>query len=221
MVHLDYHPTNQDLQIRYSYPFSGEHQLLEQVIAFDCHAIPTELKEKLDWFSRAMAARIPRPVHVRLPHAIVTPDVFLGYLTFVVLDQKRAAVVPLARLYYYEEVKLPPELLVERVERKVYVERRGFTKDERRVATQIRKFVRKLAWEAYRALMGTHLKKEQRRALNNQLERTLGTLARLYAKNIVATIRLRRRIRRLLAGATPRPSDSSVAVQAGNRSLDA
>ena len=153
MVHFDYHPTHKELQIRYSYPFSREHELREQLIRYEESEIPVDLRNWLSCFSQFMADRIPQPETVRLPHAEVRPDISYGYLTVVVQDQSRANKVPLARLYYYEEVKP----LSSKIEKQVYSERPNFNLTELDIAKRIREAVRKIAWKAYSELVGEHL----------------------------------------------------------------
>ncbi len=153
IVHLDYHPTHKELQIRYSYPFSGEHELREQLIRYEESETPIDLRIWLDRFSHFMVHRIPQLRAVRLPHAEVHPDISYGYLTFVVQDQNRAAKVPSARPYYYEEVKP----LGSRVEKAVYIERPDLSPEELSVAMHLRAAVRKIAWQAYSELVREYL----------------------------------------------------------------
>ena len=75
--------------------------------------IGTQLTKDLKALYDALKLRIPEPEKVRLPHVEIEPIVRPTCLTYVVLDQARAAKLPIARLYYLEET----EQLKPRVER--------------------------------------------------------------------------------------------------------
>ncbi len=105
LIHLDYAPTPGGLDIHYSYPFSGEHKLNEQVIRINRENIPPTLKQQLDAMVEALKARIPAPLPVRLPHAEAMPSIRTGTMTLVIQDQTRASILPVARLCYYEELE--------------------------------------------------------------------------------------------------------------------
>jgi len=154
-IHLDYGPhcfEQWGLEIRYGYHYSGEHQLREQVLRIGANHVEPELKMNLDSIYDALKNRIPEPEAVRLPHAEVKPKITPAGLTFVVLDQKRAKTLPIARLYYYEEV----EPLGSRIERRIYLEKHDWTDAEREVCQRVREIVRKIAWNDYERLMGHH-----------------------------------------------------------------
>lgn len=51
-----------------------------------------------------VAANIPRPSPVRLPHATIMPRIEFGFFTFVAQDHSQAAILPVARLYYSEVI---------------------------------------------------------------------------------------------------------------------
>ena len=155
-IHLDYGPHCFEawgLEIRYGYSFSGEHQLREQVIRTQASNLAPELKADLNTIYNALRVRIPEPEMVRLPHAEVLPSIQPAGLTFVILDQSRAAQWPIARLYYYEEAKP----LGSRIEKRVYLEKRDWTTTELVVCDRIRESIRKIAWQDYERLMGHHL----------------------------------------------------------------
>jgi hypothetical protein len=70
-------------------------------------------------------------------------------LTLVVLDEARAPQVPIARLYYYEEVAP----LASSIGDQVSIERSGWTVPELTICKRIQDPVRKLAWEDCSRLM--------------------------------------------------------------------
>ncbi len=155
-IHLDYGPHCFELwglEVRYGYHYSGEHQLREQVIRVGADHIEPKLKIDLDSIYEALKGRIPEPERVRLPHTEVKPTVRPAGLTFVVLDQTRAMTLPIARLYYYEEI----EPLGSRIERRIYLEKPDWTSAENEVCEGVRESIRKLAWKDYERLMGHHL----------------------------------------------------------------
>ena len=155
-IHLDYGPHCFELwglEVRYGYHYSGEHQLREQVIRIGANHIEPKLKIDLDSIYEALKSRIPEPEAVRLPHAEVKPTLRPAGLTFVVLDQTRAKVLPIARLYYSEEV----DPLGSRIERRIYLEKPDWTGTEREVCERVRKSIRKIAWNDYERLMDHHL----------------------------------------------------------------
>jgi hypothetical protein len=112
-----------------------------------------DLKNDLEALYAALRSRVPDPAAVRLPHAEVEPTIRPAGLTFVVLDQARAPQLPIARLYYYEEV-LP---LNSRIERRVYLEGPDWTATEMPICERVREAVRKLAWQDYERLLRHHL----------------------------------------------------------------
>ncbi len=155
-VHLDYGPQCFEpggLEVRYGYHYSGEHQLREQVVRIPPATIAPELKTDLDALYEILRRKIPEPEVVRLPHAAIRPTIRPAGLTVVVLDQSRAAQLPIARLYYYEEV----DPLRSRIERRVYLERPGWSAPELQVCDRVRETVRKLAWQDYSRLLEHHL----------------------------------------------------------------
>jgi|SRR3972149_10143605 len=155
-IHLDYGPhcfEQWGIEIRYGYHYSGEHQLREQVIRIGANRIDPELKKDLSSIYEALKNRIPKPEAVRLPHAEVTPKISPAGLAFVVLDQARAKALPIARLYYYEEI----EPLGSRIERRIYMEKPDWKDAESEVCERVRENVRKIAWKDYEHLMGHHL----------------------------------------------------------------
>jgi hypothetical protein len=155
-IHLDYGPQCFQvggLEVRYGYHYSGEHQLREQVMLIPEERLEPGLRADLDQIYAALAGRIPEPDVVRLPHAEIRPTIRTTGLTFVVLDQTRAVQLPIARLYYIEEV---PEV-GSSIERRVYIEQPHWTVEEREVCDRVRQRVRKLAWEDYSRLIGHHL----------------------------------------------------------------
>ena len=155
-IHLDYGPHCFELwglEVRYGYHYSGEHQLREQVIQIGANHIEPELKTALDSIYEFLKSRIPEPAAVRLPHSEVRPKVRPAGLTFVVLDQSRAQALPIARLYYYEEI----EPLGSRIERRIYLEKPDWKETEHVACERVREDVRKIAWKDYEHLMGHHL----------------------------------------------------------------
>jgi hypothetical protein len=153
LVHLDYSPPPIRLDVRFSYPFSGDHVLREQVLSFDQASIPTHLRTDLDAIVRFLLCRIPRPADVRLPHAKVTPTIERAVLTVVAQDQNRAVVVPLARMYYRETV----HELGSMNEKQIRVERPDLSADELRLAKRVAAAARRIAWQAYSRTMAAHL----------------------------------------------------------------
>jgi hypothetical protein len=155
-IHLDYGPHCFEaggLEIRYGYHYSGVHELREQVIRVSAVDISPPLSADLTEIYGSLRKRIPASETVRLPHVSVQPEIETGGLTFVVLDQARATLVPFARLYYYEVVAP----LKSRVEREVRVDKSGWTDTESVVCARIQDAVRKLAWQDYERLMGHHV----------------------------------------------------------------
>ena len=155
-IHLDYGPNVFEpwaLEVRYGYHYSGEHQLREQVLRIPSGEIGTQLAADLKELYEALRRRIPEPEMVRLPHAEIQPQILPTGLAYVVLDQARAAELPIARLYYLEEV----EPIGSRIERRVYLERPDWEQTELALCKRVREAVRKLAWEDYSRLMGHHL----------------------------------------------------------------
>ena len=155
-IHLDYGIQcfeSFGLEIRYSYHYSGAHKLREQVMRLKVADIEPELKADLDTIYEALRQRIPEPDIVRLPHSEVQPDIRPVGLTFVVLDQARSALLPIARLYYYEEI----ESLKSSIERKVYLEKPDWNENELKVCKRVKNTVRRLAWQDYERLMDHNL----------------------------------------------------------------
>ena len=155
-IHLDYGPHCFELwglEVRYGYHYSGEHQLREQVIQIGANRIEPELKAALDSIYESLKSRISEPTAVRLPHSAVKPMVRPAGLTFVVLDQSRAKALPIARLYYYEEI----EPIGSRIERRIYLENPDWKENEHVVCERVREDIRKIAWKDYERLMGHHL----------------------------------------------------------------
>jgi len=155
-IHLDYGPQCFELwglEVRYGYHYSGEHQLCEQVIRIAVNHIEPALKTDLDSIYESLKSRIPEQAAVRLTHSEVTPKVRPAGLTFVVLDQSRAKALPIARLYYYEEI----EPIGSRIERRIYLENPDWKETEHEVCERVQENVRKIAWKDYERLMGHHL----------------------------------------------------------------
>jgi hypothetical protein len=161
-IHLDYSPITagpSDLEVRYSYPHSGEHSLREQELVVPARDMDPALRADIDFLVSTLVSRIPTPVGVRLPHALIPPKVEPGILTFVVLDQSRAERLPIARLTYYEVVKP----LESRIEGRVCLEKEGWTSSELDCCRRIQAAVKGLAWHHYKRLMDGHLSVEKGR----------------------------------------------------------
>ena len=155
-VHLDYGIQCFELgglEVRYGYHYSGEHQLREQLVQIPARELEKKLATDLDALYEVLRVRIPDPSSVRLAHAEIVPTIRPGGLTFVVLDQAREKLLPIARLYYYEIV----EPLRSNIERRVYLERPDWTSDELKVCRRVAEAVRKIAWNDYSHLLGHHL----------------------------------------------------------------
>lgn len=155
-IHLDYGPNVFEpwaLEIRYGYPHSGEHQVREQVLRIPKDEIKGELAADVKRLYASLERRIPEPELVRLPHAEIKPHIRPTGLTYVVLDQARAEKMPVARLYYLEEV----EPIKSRIERRIYLEKPDWDPDETELCKRVRAAVRKLAWEDYSRLVDHHL----------------------------------------------------------------
>ena len=152
-IHLDYGPNVFEpwgLEVRYGYHYSGEHQLREQVLRIPPEEIGESLTTDLAALYDALSMRILEPAMVRLPHAEIRPTIRPTGFTFIVLDQARAELLPIARLFYLEEVTP----LRSRIERKVYLERADWGEKEHPLCKRVRDVVRKLAWEDYSRLVG-------------------------------------------------------------------
>jgi hypothetical protein len=149
LIHLDYGDTLPSLEVRYSYPFSTPHRLPEQAIAVPKAKIPGPIKKDLDYLYRQMSDRIPPPTPVRLPHAHIVPDIRPAIMTVVVQDQQRQTQIPLARLYYHEEVLK----LGSRIEAQVRMGPADFSGSERAAWERLRVKIKRMAWEHYVHMM--------------------------------------------------------------------
>ena len=145
LIHLDYGDTLPSLEVRYSYPFSTPHQLPEQAITIPKAKIPGRIKKDLDYLYQQIRGRIPAPTPVRLPHAQIVPDIRPAIMTVVVQDQQRHSQIPLARLYYHEEVLK----LSSRIEAQVRMGPAEFSGSERAAWERLRIKIKRLAWEHY------------------------------------------------------------------------
>jgi len=158
-THIDYWlDENEQLlgpvEVRYGYHYSGVHHLREQVVQVPVTGMSTAESDRLIAVYQILKGRIPAPKPVRLPHAIVAPRIKTGGLTFVAQDQRQAAILPVARLYYYEIV---PEL-ASQIERQVRLTREDWSPDEAVVARRLRAWIRAVAWRAYVVLAGPYLR---------------------------------------------------------------
>jgi hypothetical protein len=100
-IHLDYHPTN-DLDLRWSYPYSAPHDIPEQRIRWSAEDLPKEACEALDVLVEGLLARVPGDA-VHVPHRDVTPEVERGVATFAIQDQARPE--PRARLFFTTQIR--------------------------------------------------------------------------------------------------------------------
>lgn len=149
-IHVDYSPDG--LEIRYGYPYSHPHELKEQLIRMPRNKIPPKVRSELESIVRALACRIPKPAMVRLPHAQIAPTVRHGIATIVVQDQQPGR-TPLARLYYYEEVKDIGSM----IEKEVRIEPGSWSAAERGSWDRLRSAIKAMAWKDYERLAGAHL----------------------------------------------------------------
>ena len=129
------------VQVRYGYHYSGEHHLREQLVQVAVPSLTAAESELLTSVFHMVRERIPAPTPVRLPHATVVPIITLGGFTFVAHDQRQAALLPVARLCYHEDV---PEL-ASRVERQIRLTRDDWAASEMRSARRLRAWVRAVA----------------------------------------------------------------------------
>jgi len=148
LIHLDYSLTSDDLEVRYSYPFSGEHKLPEQVIRFSGDTIPNSIRSELLKLVEWLLSSIPKPEAVRLPHVQAEPTITPGVVTIVIQDQERSQALPIARAYYLEEVAP----IGSRVERSVHKERGEFPAVQRESWNRLRQLIKGLAWRDYQRL---------------------------------------------------------------------
>lgn len=151
LIHLDYSPAPGGLEIRYSYPFSRPHELREQVIRVPRRKILVAVKVELDALVEALCTRISTPKPVRLPHAEITPSIRRAITTIVIQDQHRN--LPIARLYYLEEIKE----IGSRIERQVRMEPGEFSASERKSWGRLRTNIKRIVWEDYKRLVAAHL----------------------------------------------------------------
>jgi hypothetical protein len=146
LVHLDQHP-NGDVEIHYSYPFSGDHPLPEQIIRFASGGSPGHVTTDLNEIRASLRSYIQlKPI--RVPHGQVTPRLQDAILTVVTRDERRR--LPIARLYCREIV---PEFRSP-VEREGKMEADQFPDNLRDAWTRIRQWANGVAWKDFEQKIG-------------------------------------------------------------------
>ena len=150
-IHLDHTPGEASLNVTFSYPFSGTHQLRPRQFVVPVATMAVERRAELDLLLQSLERRIPQPEPVRLPHATVQPSVRRTVATIVVQDQTQS--YPVMRQYYVEE---NPQLGF-CDERQVRMTDQDFTKDERAAFEGFRQYVKSLVWAEYTSLVQPHL----------------------------------------------------------------
>lgn len=143
LTHVDWH-ANGELQIRYSYPFAGPHELREQVIHVAAADVPSDIGSTLENLRDLLRARIEVNA-VRFPHQKIVPTRQDGIMTVVTQDQRRP--LPISRLYYNEIIDG-----VSKVEKQVRMEQSDFSANDRAVWKTLEQWVSGKAWESYKKL---------------------------------------------------------------------
>jgi hypothetical protein len=141
LVHLDWFPEGR-LEIRYSYPFAGQHELREQLITVATGDIPSDVREPLEQLRARLRAR-HTALPVRFPSQEITPKVHDGILTVVTRDQRRS--LPIARLYLHETIEG-----VSKVEKEARMESSDFGTDDLVAWRKVRQWANGKAWEDYK-----------------------------------------------------------------------
>lgn len=109
LIHTDAPPDDTaGLEVRYSYPSSGEHSIPETVVRIPRSRIPEGVVEAIGIVRNWLLGYVPSNP-IRLPHSDeIRPVVRPGILTVVVQDQRRKLELPLVRLYAYEQIREIP-----------------------------------------------------------------------------------------------------------------
>ena len=145
-IWIQYHLESDHAVISYGYPDSYPHRLPEQRIDIKLSKLNEDLRRNLCVLHEKVASKIPEPESVRLPHAIIKPEITYGYFTLAALDQDRANELPLCRLYYHEDVKVIPS----RVEKFIRITKPEMDEELLSIAKKTSKQLRKLVWEHYK-----------------------------------------------------------------------
>jgi len=87
-----------------------------------------------------------------LNNAEIIPSIQIGVMTIVVQDP-RPNYAPLARLYYFEEIRE----IGSRIEGQVRMEPKDFSESERASWKRLRAHIKRKVWEDYKRLIGAHL----------------------------------------------------------------
>ena len=151
-VSIQYKATSDEAFLSYSYPYSSPHELREQRLEVQPSTMNLELRTTMDSLVEAVAERITVPAPVRLPHAQISPDLWLGWFTLAVQDQASSRELPACRLYYYEEIRE----LDSRIEKDIKLERSDLSDIELSLAQRASTMLRKLAWDDYRRRFAEH-----------------------------------------------------------------
>ena len=152
VIHFDYGGGVDGVSIKYSYPFTERHKIREQTVVVSQSDVSPDVQADLNTLEAALTSRIPAPESVRIPHARISPTIRNCVITVVVQDQRRRD-IPLARMYYLEEV---PEI-GSRTEEQVRIEPNDWSESELECWNRLKKFAKQLAWEDYTGRVRPHL----------------------------------------------------------------
>jgi hypothetical protein len=137
VVHLDYDPATEELEIRYRYPLSSLHASPERVIRIPKEQILRDVLRHLTHLVRGLADRIPHPVGPACPDRVCRSPV----ATIVIQDEVQD--LPIAWLDYEEE---GPEI---GSRREIRMNAPDFTADEVCSWDRLRQRIRGIAWAHY------------------------------------------------------------------------
>jgi hypothetical protein len=136
--------------VQWSYPHSAPHEIRQQTIRFLSADLTTDVLTALESLVGTLRARI-RTQEVVLPSRRVRPRIRLGITTIVVQDQTRTAELPLARMYYIEEIAGTGSSH----EGEVRLESGEFSETDRGHWDVLRSWAKKRAWEDYESRFQT------------------------------------------------------------------
>jgi len=150
-IHLDYGPVLENLELRYSYPFSAPHELPEQSIRMGLDRLDGRVRQNLDFLIDSLTGRTKSPDPVHLPHTQLTPVLRPTILTVVIQDQTRQDQLPIMRLYLFESV----DEVGSRIERETRVEGPSASAAERDAWQKLRQWVKGRVWDDYLQRLGS------------------------------------------------------------------
>lgn len=144
-IWLDYMPSDDDaVEVNSGYPHSAPHDIPQQRIRFPRDSMTPEAKAALDAIDQALLDRVAAK-SVRLPSRSVRPSTRRAYTTIVIQDQTRSGELPIARLYYDQQIRQTGTS----VNDEVRMESGDFSSDELRQWQTLRGWAKRVAWEDY------------------------------------------------------------------------